>query len=603
LPYDLYLNISSFLLKSDIIGFIQSCRKTSTLLLWMNDDAGVHICLGMDLTCSMDSAYSILKPYLLDLLIDLKRDKENIGRTLFSSFFYWDLDRSYYENEPYVQIQPPAESIFKQEKLISDALIASGGGPECGGIALCELEAQFKNRWISQHTGNFSKSMDIIVLLLDAPFHFLVDDESYYEVTRKHSIKHDWISAIHNLCNKGVLIIMICINTQNNFKKPLRLIGGMIDALGGYALEITTDGLKNIPIFIKSIIKEETQKRKIIHTLYKSIAYKYKYMSTTDLDKIMENELSKININIDCANIPSKNRIYSNDVDNSRELAKCKTMVEAISKGLLESEAVMKRLYFKNNDEPANIACVSSIPQIIQSQITNDFDFGDDIPPMAPMQLIRQQSCAISTSINRYSQTPKNIMKQSTTSGNSPDVQKIPHNVSIEKIKSGCALNTFGLCRRKSMSMNYSPNRISNIITESKLDTIDEYMEECENKQESRCIIEGSIKCYLREPNIDLSSITDPLLNLVNSTDETKFRKLLLEQNPNQYNLYINGGVLERFKQNTDRHINRQIIRADATFEGGGLIMNNIPTMSRSFSENADSNLRILKFIRSNSTM
>lgn len=612
LPYDLYLNISSYLNKRDIKGFIQCCKKTSSLLLWCNDDAGVHICLGCDLTYSMDGAYQNLKRYLLELLTDLKNNKSN-HRTLFSSFFYWDLDRSSYEDEPYIQIQPPAESIIKQIQLISDATIASGGGPECGGIALCELDTQFRNRWISQYTGNFGKSMDIIVLCLDAPFHFLVDTDSYYEVTRKHSIKYDWLAAIHSLCNKGVLIIMIIINTQPNFKKPLRLLGGMIDALGGFAIEVDIQSLNNIPIFIKTIIKEEAQKRKIVHDIYKSIAYKYKNMSEVQLQKVMEEKLNQININVDCINIPSKNRIYSRDVSNSRELANCKTMKEAINKGLLESEAVMKRLCY-NSNMPAGVACETNkqnFNSFSQSLKHNIHD--NDIIPLQPLMLCRQQSICVTIPKQLITSTKSDLktqrilpIKPSDSSNNSVNDTSLIRST-LDKISSGYKLNSFGLRRQKSISRDYLPNpingRSSNIINLS-LSTIREDRECC-NKDNTSCIIEGSIKCYLREPNINLGYITDPLLSLVDKSgdnNELKFRKLLLQQNPKQYELYLNGGVLNRFNNTIDTKIVDVPVKNDEDEYGeDGLISEIKPTMTRAFSESRDSNNRILKFIRSNS--
>lgn len=602
-PYDLYLNISSFLNKKDMYGFIYSCKKTSSLLLWCNDDAGVHICLGCDLTCSMNSVYQNLKHYLLELLQDLNTKKNN-ERTLFSSFFYWDLDRANYEQEPYVQIQPPAESIIKQERLISNANIASGGGPECGGISLCELDTQFKNRWISQHTGDFGKTMDIIVLCLDAPFHFLVDTESYYEVSRKHSIRHDWLAAIHNLCKKGVLIILVCINTQPNFKSALRLMGGMIDALGGFALEIDPSNLKDIPLFIKTIIDEELQKRKIVHETYKSIAYKYRYMNNDQLSKIMENELEANNTEIKCINIPSQNRIYANDVPNSRELAQCKNIKEAVDKGLMESEAVMKRLCYNNGG--INIACKESLPIFTHDPVEN-FDFVDNddgLPPLQPI-MSRQQSVCITAPV-----VPSILpMKRSNAIADisnmvaysTPD--PVSRQLTLDKIVDGDSLQSFGICRQKSISRDFQPKnslklngRRHSTIMNLTLSTINE------EEPKPTCIIEGSIKCYLREPIVDLGHITDPLLSLVNKNNEEKFRILLKEQNPKQYELYMNGGVLNRYKPaslSPDPVDNESI---QINIDEDGMINDLMPTMCRSFSESHDSNHRILRFIKSSST-
>ena len=83
LPYELYLNISSYLLKSDMYGFMAVSKKTKSLLIWNCDDAGVHICMGCDLTGSMGHAYQNLKIHLLQTLKDLKQS-DKIGRVLSS---------------------------------------------------------------------------------------------------------------------------------------------------------------------------------------------------------------------------------------------------------------------------------------------------------------------------------------------------------------------------------------------------------------------------------------------------------------------------------------------------------------------------------------
>jgi hypothetical protein len=584
LPYDLYLNISSFLIKKDILGFIYSCKKTQSLLLWCNDDAGVHICLGCDLTFSMDVAYKNLKYYLLQLLRDLKQNSTE--RTLFSSFFFWDLDRSIDYDKPYLQIQPPAESIVKQEKLISDAEIASGGGPECGGIALCELDNQFKNRWISQHVSDFSKSMDIIILCLDAPFHFVVDTESYYEVTRKHAIKKDWLNAIHNICDKGVLIVMIIINTQPNFNPAMRLLGGVIDALNGIVVEVEPSSLKDIPLFIKAIIKEESQKRKIISDVYKNMAYKHKELSKKSLNLLMSKELSKVNTKIQCVNIPIQNRVKADKI--AKELALCKTLQEAIDKGLLESEYVMKRLC---NNKYGFVTEVQGSPTTpINTNMLLNVNGLHNINGL-PRQtsLCRQQSVAYtSTIISKTRSLPASIdpiyKKPCITKQNKSPLQlsNIPIGVN----------NTFGLRRSKSIHQNY--NRQSSMIF---MPIINEINETVKNPV-TNFIIEGSVKCYLRNPNVNLGFVTDPLLKLACSKkqdSEQKFRKLLFETCTKQYELYINGGVLSRFNE-SETHTSFIL---DLKHRVSEMVNNTLPQITRTFSESHEpiSYNRILRLV------
>ena len=642
LPYELYLIISSYLLKSDMYGFMAASKKTKSLLIWNYDHAGVHICMGCDLTGSMGHVYQNLKIHLLQTLKDLKQS-DKIGRVLSSACFYWDSDRCTYSNEPYVQIQPPAESIFKQEKLISNAHIDSGGGPECGGIALCELETLFRNRWISQHVGNFSQSLDVLLLCLDAPFHFIEDTESYHEVTRKHSISTDWIAAIHKMCEKGVLIIMVLINTQSHFRKSLRLIGGFNQALGGISIEVEPNSLTQLPLFIKSIIEEETHKRKIVHEVYKKIAYRYRYLSADKLANAMSEELKLVDDEITCANIPESSLVRVETVPNAKELAQCKTMSDAVNAGLLESEAVTKRLYFNKNNMTMPVACSNShnMPgnhhhtQLVQPAIgqnnplSDDYEFDDELPelPLMLPMLCRQQSECITSC---YSQPQPKKVKTLSSVNNLilPVVPMFRMQSSIPNIKpihvtrelTLCKLlddrfvtsvNTFGLVRNKSIAQSV-PNlhrRPSICITPALTPIIEDMEGEVDEKKnelpmEDRfCIIEGSIKCYLKNPIIDLGSISSTLLNLVNRSGdkaEESFKKLLKNQSPKQYDLYMSGGLFSRFtadRTQTDVYrpnINRQV--------SNGLI-NNMPTLQRSFSDsyNQTSTTRIAQFIRSNS--
>lgn len=636
LPHDLYLNISSFLIKSDLYGFMMSCKKTRGLLLWAYDDAGVHLCLGCDLTYSMDSTYRNLKVYLLQTIKELKATK-TIGRTLASSVFYWDLDRCSSDGGPYTRIQPPSESFVKQEMLITDAEIASGGGAECGGIALCELNTQFKNRWISQYNGTFGKSMDVLLLCLDAPFHFMVDNDSYYEVTRKHAINTDWISAIHQLCEKGVLIIMVIINTQQCFQQSLRLLGGFNNKLGGVSITINPNDLKDLPIFIKSIIDEESQKRKIVNQIFKKVAYKHKSLPKGEFMKIMQQKLSTIDDAVKCANIPREKLILSSDVKNADRLAECKTMEQAINAGLLESEAVMKRMLF-NAHGRITVACQETLYNIQQptynSNILPSFNSGDDndddgLPPIMPptLSLVRQQSvCAppsyyhkrkISTTYLKpeikdteldIDDIPQlQINKQVTEPANfkpKPVSKQLTFDKLINPGFSG-GVNTFGLHRHKSIAMPIgTPPAIPTHQRRSSVSTIlpiTEEKEESDNDNSNKyCVIEGSVKCYLKEPDINFGHRTSELLSLVerNGTDnEIKFRDLLKTDNPNQYELYMNGGLFNRFEPAPIHDLPQNPIQNNTGLIGA------TPSLNRSFSNstNTNSNMRILRFIRSNS--
>ena len=627
LPYDLYLNISSYLIKSDMCGFMNANKKTRSLLIWNYDDVGVHICMSCDLTSSMRYVYDNLKIHLLHTLKDLKQSSTT-GRVLSSACFYWDLDRCVEHGEPYVQIQPPAESIFKQEKLISNAIIDNGGGPECGGIALCELESLFRNRWISQHVGNFSQSLDVALICLDAPFHFIEDTESYYEVTRRHSIQTDWISAIHKLCKKGVLIIMVLINTQSIFKHSLRLIGGFNQALGGISIEVEPDSLSQLPLFIKSIIAEETRKRKIVQSVYKKIAYQYKYLKDDKLSDIMNSELKCIDDVIHCANIPESILVKSENVPNAVELAQCETMAEAVSNGLLESEAVTKRLYFIKKGRPMYVACTQShMPYApLVDTIPSDVDIYNDfhsIPVLPPsLYLSRQQSECISVSqqpsgklkyanmMNSQIGPLHTMRKQNSMPIMKPD--EVKRELTFCKLLgSGFdkPVETFGLLRNKSLeqSVYMSPRLQLGDVNIQMLQPISEETEEKNNIQslEDRfCIIEGSVKCYLKNPNIDLGVISSPLINLINKSGEkyeNEFRKLLHQQSPKQYELYMQGGLFSRFAKkkpstySTDHELQN--------LQSSDKLIGDIPTLQRTFSDtyNHTSTERISKFIRSHS--
>jgi hypothetical protein len=486
--HDIILKISGFLLSSELCGLRISCKKFSDMILWACDDYGIHICLGCDLTGSMHGAYDHLKKYLTQTLFNLKNRP---GRTLASSMFYWDLERRY-DNLPYVHIQHPSEDFSKQKTLISNAEIDSGGGPECGGIALCELDRQFKSKWISRHNGSFGKSIDYLIMCMDAPFHFIVDDDDYYSITRKHAINTDWVAAIQSLYEQGVIIIMFMINTQPSFKKALELIGGFNNSLGGISMWISINSIKQLPLFVDSIIEEEVQRRDFIYETYKRLSYANRYMPQKQLSQLVIDTIAESDHQITCANIPSHILIDADNVQNARELSHCSNMSEAIDAGLLESEDIFNRL---------------NSPEFLD--ILEDFsDVSDEkfeISQMPALKLTRQMT-----------QCPQQITTQSS--------QKLYRykthgGVKISKIdtkpymKQSSSLVSFGLERFQSTSPSPS--------------------------------IGKSVRCCFKEPDIDFG----PKIKQVMT--EEKFREHLLKKSPKQYELYVNGGLFGRFQHNS----------------------------------------------------
>ena len=340
LSTDLLLVVSGYLTRKDLYGFNNASKFTVGVLLWSYEDQGIHLCLGCDLTGSMNIAYRMMKDYLKETLINLKKN-QSWGRVLASSMMYWDLDRAM-NNKPYVRIQPPSENISKLLSMIEDAHIDSGGGPECGGIALCELNRQFRNRWIGKH-GNFNSSLDILVLCMDAPFHFIVDNSSYYEMCRRHNIQTDWIQAFHELTNSGVLIVLFMINEQPKFKQAMDLIGGFNTALGGISLSISRSHIKDMSRFIETIAVEERERRGVLAGIYKRMKYKAKMSGGSgDVESLMKICVMDCDMKIRQAAIPDE--IIIKPSQHAIQLSKCGSMREAEIKGLLECEAVMKRL-------------------------------------------------------------------------------------------------------------------------------------------------------------------------------------------------------------------------------------------------------------------
>jgi hypothetical protein len=509
IPHELYITISTFLVEDDLSGFKISCKKMQNILIWSCDNFGVHLCLGCDLTGSMNYVYNNLKINLLKTINQLKKTP-NIGRTLASSMFFWDLERSSI-NKPYVQIQPPSENFSKQEELITYAQTGGGGGAECGGIALCELDMQFENIWINQHGGVFNKSMDILLMCVDAPFHFMVDEKNYFKKTRKHAINIDWIKSMHNLYKKGVLIIMIVINTQPCFTKSLRLLGGFNNALGGISITIEPDNLKDLPVFIQSIITEETQRKNHIYNIYKNIAFKYKNMKRTNLINLVLHELNISNIEIQCANIPESIIITADNVPLSKELFKCKTLKEAINAGIFESETVTSRL--------------------LHNKFSKKFPDSSHIPPLVlpPLMIYSMPSLVRQNTYSRSSPILRQITREQTVPA---DYKHVTNQENLLKKKQKNITNLMNT--NKSSIITFGLNRQQSIAI-----------------QNNGSIIDGSIKCYINKPYTDFSNVPNELSNLIESNhvdDEIKFQNILKKKNVKQYELYMQGGLFGRFK-------------------------------------------------------
>lgn len=511
---DSMLNITGFLKNCDLRGFRISCKKVSKMMMWSFDDHGVHLCLIVDMTCSMGASYKKLKKYLLQTIEELKAN-DTVGRTLVSSMFYWDLERSE-DGKPYLQIQPPAEHFAKQKQLISNAKLDNGGGPECGGIAMAELNKQFRYSWMNQ-TGNvFNKSMDIALMCLDAPFHFMEDAHNYHASARRHAIDKDWVRAFHSLYKKGVIVVMLIISNQPNFWKSLQLLGAFNDALGGISIKLQPKQLNKLPAFMQAIITEETQRRHHINNLYKSISYTRGKLTRDEMSNAILDALQTSDVHIECANIPKKIMIKADDSPLAARLASCKTLNEAINAGIFESEIVTERLLkrqFPDYNTPLPLPLSSS-------DETND-----DLPPMGIIPLQRQ----LTQPPKWYNQPrqitqPMQLTQQLTQPPRhritiSPPQKKQTKKVSFAQLPSRRqTISTFGLVRQKSEAAPYDGQ-----------------------------MIDGSIKCTARIPSVDFAHI--PQVIDVNAP-EAKFREELLAKNKHQHELYINGGFMGRFAAN-----------------------------------------------------
>ncbi len=566
LPSDMLMVISSFLCKKDLVGFNTASKKTYGSLTWSYDECGVHVCIGCDLTASMHQAYNELKKELETTLIGLKSNKL-FNRVLASSVFYWDMERAL-DGGAYVRIQPPAENISKQLDMIRTARIDSGGGAECGGIALCELNKQFKNRWISRFS-KFGKSVDVLVLCMDAPFHFITDTSSYYEITRKHAIDTDWVKAFHELSNAGVYIVLFIINSQSCFRQSLDLIGGFNAALGGISLRINTSDIKDMSEFIHHIVVEETERRNAIHNIYKNVYYANK--NNPKILDIVNKKIQESDLQISHTSIPGDKIIHPSEMAN--KLAECKTMQDAIQQGILESEAVFKRLMY---NKYKNVEIVqhrntypSQIPQPIVHQIPQQTV--PHIPSLniPPLPMLSRQFSIATVGYNKLSASDRT---------NSMPTFKYKQQ-KVADTSSRVIPKTFGLSRQTSVSSR-QPFKLSlNPITEYKIDTNDLY------------IIEGSMRCYLSNPKYDFSKSLDKLTNMYNG-EELTFRSELLQTMPNQFHLYMNDGIFGRFKRMTQQNNQTQINNQHSS------LLVPIPTLSRALSSSVSANIRIAKMIR-----
>jgi hypothetical protein len=183
-------------------------------------------------------------------------------------------------------------------------------------------------------------------------------------------------------------------------------------------------------------------------------------------------------------------------------------------------------------------------------------------------------------------------------------------NVSINrrlgsKCNKASVLTTFGISRMKSDSVNVPYNTPKSLF--SNLDTITEdidvvddtgsaFTELVQKNEPELCMIEGSIKCYLNKPRIELGVATSPILNVLYKEGDA-FSTLLKDQNPNQHTLYLQGGLFNRYANqlpSTNTH-------NQSTYNmGTNLLVRSAPVIQRSFSYNSQSIGRITRTISQN---
>jgi hypothetical protein len=179
------------------------------------------------------------------------------------------------------------------------------------------------------------------------------------------------------------------------------------------------------------------------------------------------------------------------------------------------------------------------------------------------------------------------------------------------KCNKSLVLTTFGISRMKSDSVNVPYNTPKSLF--SNLDTITEDIdvvddtgsaftepvqknEPVKKNEPELCMIEGSIKCYLNKPIIELGVATLPILNVLYKEGDA-FSTLLKDQNPNQHTLYLQGGLFNRYANqlpSTNTH-------NQSTYNmGTNLLVRSAPVIQRSFSYNSQSIGRITRTISQN---
>ena len=408
LPESIIDMISLFLLSKNIVGLKMACQQTRKTTYITYDSYTLHICIGVDLTGSMSVTYRQLQIEIYNLLDKLKTKpihNNKVPLTLLTSGFqWWDL-----EINPYVQIHTPT-SAENVKSIFETASIRGGGGPECIGESLSLLVSEFKYKWVNKRMPG---SLDIVILCFDAPPHYIADTESYYEVSKFNNIDIDWIKALNDLVDAGVLVIMLLIQNQPEFKQPLRLFGGFNTQLGGISIEIETAHLKTLPEFVFTIISTELQQRQIVHNIYLRLKKLNPKSSESDLQNMLLATIQTSTDTVLCYNI-NKSLFVAGD-DKAKALSKCKNMTEAIERGLLEREDVTKALIINAYGAYERI-CYCSGKRHFQSPHsyttsphftdTLDLDFTQtnttDIAIQIPHLITRPQSCICYQSKTNY---------------------------------------------------------------------------------------------------------------------------------------------------------------------------------------------------------
>jgi hypothetical protein len=166
------------------------------------------------------------------------------------------------------------------------------------------------------------------------------------------------------------------------------------------------------------------------------------------------------------------------------------------------------------------------------------------------------------------------------------------------------SLNKQKITRGYTIPPNYKHNahqnnifkkNVSNLLNtnQSSVQTFGLYRQQSTAMYNNGSVINGSIKCYTKQPNIDFSKMSNNLSNLANSNksdDELKFQNILKKNNVKQYELYMGGGLFGRFKQS---YTNDSLIVTNNTSCINELI-DKSPLLTRSISTSVAINSRLL---------